>query len=332
MSEKLDVDELVERAGVEAPDFLDGLRVLVTALNEEARLSPTGARLVGNQLTASLVTQARLRAPDTPLDRPVIVTCLPRMGSTWLHNLLSALPGVHAPRTWELNTPEACTAGPDARAEAIRRARAATREHDELAPGMTTIHPVTPTGPEECHRLLSHTFHSHVFASRCHVPSYADWLKEADVRPAYEFHRRALRAIAAGAGANRLVLKCPFHIWHLPELTATYPDARIVVLHRDLDAALNSMRRMAAVLRALRSDDVRADEIDDHWTKAYAEGAELAEAATGPNVRHVRYEDLVADTPAVLREIAEFAELEVPDGFTPPALHGGSSFSSASRS
>lgn len=334
LSTKLNASELVERAldqvpSTEPPEFLAGLEVLVDALNEEARLSLTGVRLVANQLTSSLVTQLRMRSLDvsaTPIDRPVIVTCLPRMGSTWLHNLLTALPGVHGPRTWELNTPEAC-AGPVSREAALARAKTVTSEHDRLAPDFAAIHPVTADGPEECHRLLSHAFLSRVFASRCHVPSYLEWLREQDLRPAYGFHRQMLQSIAAGRPGSRLVLKCPFHVWHLAELAATYPDARLVVLHRDPNAALASICRMASVLRKVRSDDVRATEIGRHWRSEYVEGLRHAANAesTGLAVLHVRYDDLVADTAGVLRQIGEFAQLDVPSDFVPPVKFGGSS-------
>ena len=76
------------------------------------------------------------------------------------------------------------------------------------------------------------------------MPVYDDWLLGVDQRSAYEYHRRVLQVLQSGGVRGRWTLKSPHHAIALEHLTAVYPDARLVLLHRDpvvLDA-----RRCAA--------------------------------------------------------------------------------------
>jgi hypothetical protein len=326
MAELIDDAYRLARPRANGPwQFLDGLEALVAALNDEADLSPAGRKITRDALVRSLVTQLAVRDlvaahPDiltVMVRRPVIITCLPRMGSTWLHGLLATHPDLRAPRMWEVMAPHASYLGGMAREAAIADASAAVTEYFALAPSMYAMHPTSPDHPEECHRLLAHTFRTRAHESRFHIPSYQRWLRTADMTAAYAYHRLLVQCLVAAPSRRRLILKCPYHLWHLAELFATYPDARLVHLHRDPVAALRSACTMMEAAQRVRSDHVNLIELGRYWSQFYAEGTRLAvdraaADATGPAVLDVRYEDLVAEPRTTLARIGEFADLELP--------------------
>ena len=93
--------------------FLDALAVLASALDDEARLSPEGRLSRHAELVERLVIQGRLhqqlqRHPeiaDLPIRSPVVITALPRTGTTLLHNLLAQHSRLRGPALWELMYP-----------------------------------------------------------------------------------------------------------------------------------------------------------------------------------------------------------------------------------
>src|SRR2546421_6566513 len=73
---------------------------------------------------------------------------------------------------------------------------------------------------------------------------------------------------------GHVAIKCPTHLWHLDALAATYPQGRLVRLHREPVAAVASACSLTAVVRSARSGEVDRAEIGRYWT-------EPAEAALG---------------------------------------------------
>ena len=64
-----------------------------------------------------------------------------------------------------------------------------------LAPRLASLVPMAPNGPEECQDLMALNFKSHYFLAFAHIPSYADWLLEADLTSTYVYERRALKLL-----------------------------------------------------------------------------------------------------------------------------------------
>src|SRR5258706_6633280 len=96
------------------PPLEPALSVLTESLEREADLHPLGRFLMRVHLRDLLETRLRLtdawRKQREPLDtsvmeRPVIITGMPRSGSTFLHELLTEDPGNRAPRVWEVMFP-----------------------------------------------------------------------------------------------------------------------------------------------------------------------------------------------------------------------------------
>jgi hypothetical protein len=104
---------------------------------------------------------------------------------------------------------------------------------DDLAPRLGALVPSSPTGPEECQDLMALDFRAHYFQAFAYIPSYSDWLLEADLAGTYRYERRALKLLQWGEPVRPWRLKCPSHLLWLDYLDDAFPDARFVMTHRD---------------------------------------------------------------------------------------------------
>jgi hypothetical protein len=325
----LDAGDLIATAGrlagTRPPSrFFPALARLTEALDSEARLHAGGRRAARNALIAALVTQAQAAGHgisagsfDEPTpERPLFLTGMFRTGTTLLQNLLAEHPDVRAPRLWELLAPAAPASTSAERCRLIRSARRYVSEYYAAAPAFMAIHPLAADRPEECHRLTGTTFTADIYCMRYRVPGYAAWLSEQDLTAAYRYHKTLLGCLLRHdppASGQRLVLKCPSHLWHLDSLAAVYPDARVVRLHRHAGACLPSVCDLTAVIRAARSAYVDKREIGQYWvdhaSRVLVPSAQFR--LPGLEVLEFSYDRLAADPVGTAAEVCKFAGLPV---------------------
>jgi hypothetical protein len=117
---------------------------------------------------------------------------------------------------------------PDARITATARE---LRWLDLLMPDFETVHLIDARLPQECIAITSHDFRSYTFESMYTVPSYRAWHDRQDKRPVYEFHRHFLQHLQWRC-LVKVVLKAPI-LLALEDLLQVYPDAGIILTHRD---------------------------------------------------------------------------------------------------
>ncbi|GIF16730.1 sulfotransferase family protein [Actinoplanes teichomyceticus] len=315
------VDAARQRAGV--PDFefahLDALDRLLTALDEEGQLNAAGRASVRGALVAALATQAaaeraREKNPQiekTEIHRPVFITGMTRSGTTLMHNLLGQHPDLRSPDLWELMAPAT-----DGRDEATKQAlvRAAENfctDYYTVAPRLKAVHLWEPHRPDEDHRLTAPTFKTMAYELRYTVPSYGEWLKTQDQYDAYDYHRYLMQHIVWRVPTETLVLKDPFHLWRADALVRTYPDARLIYMHRAPSVTIPSTCSLTEIIRLARSDHADRLALGRLWTQRFAEMLELFATAQrehlgGTPVLDVDYQRLMASPIEVMAEICEF--------------------------
>jgi len=269
---RLDADALIARArrrsGLEDfgdPAFRQGIERLVAALNSEAQLSQLG-RIVAYLLLLNLLS-VRLRLLDYRARRrevaaqqlagPLVITGLPRTGTTILHELLAQDPALRSPASWEVARPvpppAAASCDGDSRIAFVERLLGLA---EQLAPGLQGIHALGARLPQECVYLLSSAFVSDQFGYMFNVPSYRTWLLRQDMAAAYRWHAQFLQHLQVDCQRERWVLKTPAHLGHLGALFAQYPDAGVVWMHRRPLDAVASFSSLACTLRGGFSDAV----------------------------------------------------------------------------
>ena len=314
---RLDPDELLEeavrRSGLSdfgGDAFLEPYRLFVTALDGEAKLHPIGRILARGDLRGWLenrlrLAEARKRCPEiarAQVRAPLVITGLPRTGTSILHELLAQDPAHRAPLHWEVRHP--CPPPETASFETDPRIAIAEDElqlWNQVVPEYAAMHELGARLPVECIQITAHEFRSDELIGRHQVPSYAAWLARADLAPAYAFHRRFLEHLGARCPRERWVLKAPSHLGALPELFAEYPDARVVVTHRDPLRVLPSVASILYSTAWVRSDAVDAQAVLGWFTPetclallSAMSGLRDAGAVPEAQICDVRYADLMA--------------------------------------
>ncbi len=328
-SQRFELGELLEsaRQGTGLADFGDPffrapLEVLLASIDGEARLSPLGRSIVRGRIVGMLQNRLRIEhvmreAPElatTPIARPIVIAGLQRTGTTMLHRLLAADPRARALLGWEALHPVPLPS--EGRAGSWRRraqGKLAQAALARIAPEFFAIHPVESEAPEEDVLLVDHSFTSQASEAIMHVPSYAAWLEQQDLVPAYRYLARILRVLAWQRSGQFWVLKTPHHMEYLRELLTVFPDALIVQTHRDPQATMGSFCSMVAHGRGLFSDHVDPREIGRHWQRKVRRMIDrsLAVRDAGAHVVDVSYYDLVADPMSCIRRIYASAEREL---------------------
>lgn len=125
---------------------------------------------------------------------------------------------------------------------------------EALNPAISAIHHEGAADPTECIAVMGQAFQSISWEAIANVPSYGAWWRAADDRPAYDYHRLVLQVLQSGGVRGRWTLKSLHHALALDSLAATYPDARLVMLHRDPVALAYSVCSLIQVMSSTFSD------------------------------------------------------------------------------
>jgi hypothetical protein len=246
-------------------DFEEPFRLFVEALESEAQLHALGRLLVRSDLVNWLENRLGLvgwrkhepAIAAAKVERPLFITGLPRTGTSILHELLACDPAHRAPLHWEVRHP--CPPPAPATAESderIDRAEHQVQLWNHIVPEYRVMHELGARLPVECIQITAHSFRSEELMGRHQVPSYAAWYAGCDLAPAYRFHRSMLQHLGARDPRERWVLKAPSHLAALGPLLAEYPDARVVVTHRDPLEILPSVASILYSTAYVRSDAV----------------------------------------------------------------------------
>ena len=310
------VEQAVARAGPRSGKipFTDTLELLVTSGLETGRLSATGIAVLRKvalrHLRNLLDLQAHLDAhPDcaqAPLGEPLVVTGLPRTGTTLLHNLLALDPTHRVLRLWEALRP--VPPGPDGPSPEVLQAKAQAwlDAFYGMVPDFRAIHPATATGPEECDALLQNTFASQHFDDMFDAHRYSEWLATAPLREEYDHYALQLRVLSASSPAGtRWALKSPSHLGHLDALLGALPGARVIVCHRHPREAVASYASLILALRRPYGQDaspgVGGRQALDRAATAMGRAMEVRRSTGDDAFVDVSYRDLAADPVGTVR-------------------------------
>jgi hypothetical protein len=298
------------------PVALDGLTRLISAYESEAKLTAQGMAMKRETLVANMAIRMQVEdwlachpeLLDRPIAKPLFVFGLPRTGTTLMVNLLAADPARRCFLNWEWGAPmppalpEELHAGP--RYEAAKARGEMALKH---VPHIAAIHFEEADSPSECQFLMTPSFCAQVYEAQADIPSWRHWfLHEADYLPAFRFHKRMLQALQHHVG-GRWTLKNPWHPLFLNELTTVYPDAQLVMTHRDPAEVLGSACSLMKAVRQMYSDDVDLKSIGESYSEIFEimiARADAYKAKHGQDsILDVQYADTMRDPMGVVRGI-----------------------------
>ncbi|MEZ5143616.1 MAG: sulfotransferase [Acidimicrobiales bacterium] len=321
-TEVLDADRLLAEAadatGLDDfgdPAFREGLDLLSLSLREEAQLSDLGVTALQAQIHGQLVNRLRVvdwigahpAVLEAPQARPLVIIGLPRTGTTLLSYLFDQDPANRSLLRWEFNQcippPEADALHSDPR---LTEATLGLEMLDAINPEFKAIHYEAPDGPTEDVAVLAQDFRSWMWECVANVPSYGQWLHGCDISSAYRW-LHTVTAVLQSRAPGRWSLKTPQHCLHLDELFATWPDACVVMTHRDPVKAVPSLVSLIRSLSGTFSDADHGAYIAHHWTANTALAVERVmtwrDEHGGARIVDLPYAELVADPVAAVRRV-----------------------------
>jgi hypothetical protein len=306
------------------PDsYRTGLGQFLQALDDGPRFAPGGREFVWQSLVGLLVSRLQLQEglrqqPEVlqqPIRRPLIITGVPRTGTTALHKLLSVDEQFQGLEKWLTVFPQPRPPRDSWATNPHYQATAAGLEaFFAAAPQMRAAHNIVADEVDECLELLKQDFCSNLWGSSYRVPGYDRWWQAQSELPSYRRYADALRLIGANEPDKRWLLKNPGHIMQLDALLEVFPDACVVQTHRDPVKALPSLCSVLVMARGITEGrNIDLHEIgrreSDMWAAA-SEAAMAARERLPDRFIDVRHADFHADPMGVVRRI--YAHFDIP--------------------
>lgn len=303
--------------------FFAHLDVLIPALNTQARLSEAGEFGAGAMISSALTK--RLRHVELLKQHPeiseqvvnvaAVLTGLPRTGSTMLHRMLAAAPELTAVKWYE--TQNYVPLAGEGQGESDKRIEAAEGILAYMLgaiPELMSIHPMSTTQPDEEVIILGQLFSSSMIESTYYVPDYAAWLSKQDPRPAYEDLIQILQSLQwqdPSRNGKKWVLKTPGHLMALDTVLDVFPDAKIIMTHRDPVSTVPSYCSMEAGLYKMGSESITGPMIGEFWIKRLRDWLtkfmDVRAAAGDDRFLDIHYTDLLNSPTEVGARVLEFS-------------------------
>jgi hypothetical protein len=178
--------------------------------------------------------------------------------------------------------------------------------------GSTDIHHEDADSPTECQFAMSPSFCAQYYDSVLHIPSYRKWFFETSYLPAFRYHKRLLQLLQAENG-GRWTLKNPWHPLYLDDLTTIYPDAQLVMTHRDPADVVGSACSLVHNVRKMFSAEVDPVEIGQTLLQTFdlmiARMAAYREKHGQDSIHDIQYADQLRDPIGEMRRLyARFDE------------------------
>ncbi len=288
--------------------FADTLELLLASCSEAGQLTPVGWRALHKNVVRCLENRLHLQAyvgahPEVtaqPLSAPVVITGLPRTGTTLLHSLLALDPANRFLPFWQALRP----VPPDpsnglSEAGLVEEAETWLRRLYERAPEFRAVHASTAQTPEECDVLFQNAFASWHFEIAFRADAYSEWLGRAALFDEYDYYALQLRAQTHSRPGSSWVLKSPSHLGHLDALVKSLPGATVVHCHRNPLASIPSFASLAVAVRTPYSAGVSPEEVGRQWLERFSTAMKRAlEARDGQHGQRfvdVSYREMVAD-------------------------------------
>jgi hypothetical protein len=307
-------------------EFRALLMAMLHSLEHESALTERGRR--GAQLRLRAALEARLRfiadrsrspqIKSESIARPMFILGLPRSGSTFLHSLMAQDPANRAPLTWEMMLPSP----PPEASEPLEPTRVARSESilsamGLLNPDILALHRFGARQPEECHLMMEIMLLGDNLPACWRMPTFNKQRAATDLLLGYQTHRMVLQNLQFRHRRERLLLKNPGHVFYLPLLLSVYPDAMLVLTHRDPAKVIPSVAALLVAMRKASSDDSPPpDKIAMGNLRAFADGLTRTiefRRQPGMNERFfdVQFRELVAEPIATVERIYRHFGIEM---------------------
>jgi hypothetical protein len=262
------------------PGFRERLRLWLQCAKEDEGLSRLGrgtifgmcVRYAAMRLRVEDVVRRHPDILDLKIDRPLVIAGLPRSGTTHLQNFLSADPQLRSLPYWEAIRP---VPAPDEIAkpgeEDPRHAKCAAEweQADALLPYSKAMHEFSPDHISEDVEFSCLDFGSYHIEWLIFAPRWRDYCATHDQVPIYAYLKKCLQVMNFLTGEKRWLMKCPQHMEYLAPLSTVFPDATVVLCHRDTVASIQSAITSNCYRQRISRKAVEPDKTRTYWVDRY---------------------------------------------------------------
>lgn len=303
-------------------DYREALSLLIAGYDNDPNMTPESRLRCYQMVLGALI--ARLRSEDQwrrhpevlalPLKAPIIVTGLPRTGTTTLHKLLAIDPQFQELEFWIGNAPqprppyESWAEHPDYQAT-----DAYVTDFYERVPEFLQVHQMSAPEPEEDRTLLIQDFAHLLYMDSAWMPVYDRWVERQPLLTAYRRMADNLRLIGSTTPDKRWVLKDPMHLAHMSSVLEVFPDARIIQTHRDPVKSIPSICSLIWIFRKYYENPANdpaaiGPRKVEYWANAMERTLKVR-TERPDNFLDVHFRDIVNDPLHAVRRVYEFCEL-----------------------
>ncbi len=285
-------------------DYLEPLDCLVESFKTEAKFNLAGNLAVRHQVVNRLRVRSQLNdfiqnkdLPD-PAD-PIFVIGLPRSGTTFLFDLLSCDQKYRSPLFWEITRPfPLVSEGSREEAKRIKRTNRELSLARIFIPQLVNMHHIHAEMPEECSLINTMNIRSFIFMCMANSPAYEDYLKTCDFTMTFLWHKRFLQALETQRRPENWLLKDPSHISHIPEILATYPNAKFIHIHRNPVKSIGSLSSLTSNVRSGLSNHINPKEVGERvlefWQYSINKNLKDRSKYLQPNqIKDIDYRDFI---------------------------------------
>lgn len=302
--------------------FRERLAVTIQALEEDGGLTRGGrltilqnaVRVMANRLRIEDLVKRHPEILEIELPRPLIIAGLPRSGTTHLVNWLARDPRFRSLTLWESEEPvPSVTVKPGEDDPRALRSAAVWGAFEAALPHMAAMHGMEASSIHEDNELLFMDLNCYSWEFQTRLPRWIDYYFAHDRTGSYLYERKVLQVLTWYRGPNRWILKSPQHMENLGPLKAAFPDAALVITHRDPAAVLDSLLHMLCYSDRIRRDPTDPHGLARHWIDRIERllRAFVEERPLWPDTQSldVLFHEYMADQEGVMRRVYELAGL-----------------------
>jgi Sulfotransferase family len=157
------------------------------------------------------------------------------------------------------------------------------------------------------------------------VPRYSYMWRELDNTSAFRFQKICHKVMqwqrrklpGASPKRTRWIMKTPEYAGFLPQVLKVYPDAKILLTHRDPVAVMSSFIPLVAYMSGFWNSILDAEKMAEYTThsceRRFTQVAENIDTIPKEQVMHIPFADFLQDNFKVIEKACKFADLSLDD-------------------
>jgi hypothetical protein len=176
-----------------------------------------------------------------------------------------------------------------------------------MLPHMAAMHGMDAASIHEDNELLYMDLNCYSWEFQSRIPRWIDHYFAHDRTPSYAYEKKVLQVLTWQRGPNRWLLKSPQHMENLAAIKTVFPDATMVITHRDPVAVLRSLTTMVGYCDRIRRDPVDPPALARLWLdriERLLRACVDQRAAWGPDQSaDILFHEYMTDQETVMRQV-----------------------------